>query len=453
MKNNSLIEGPIFKGLLFFSIPVFFSMLFQTMYNTIDTILIGHYLGDNALAAIGSTASIFELIVLGIGTGFGTGFGIVIARFYGSNDENNLKKSVASSIVWGTIISILITVITLFILPTLLRILNTPEQIMEEALSYIRIIVAFGIVTMFYNLGSGMLRSIGDSITPFLVLLFSSVVNVVLDIVCITVLNLGVQGAAIATVIAQTLSIILCLFFIVKKAKILIPSKKHFVFDKELLSDMLGQGASMAMMTSIVSVGSIILQSGINGFGTSIIAGHVAARKLDSMMMLPIMTFAMSISTFVSQNKGANQPQRIRDGIKIATRFGFTLAIVMAVVVEFFAPTLVVWLSGTSDPEVIANGSMYMRVNLPFFTVLVFLITYRNALQGLGRKIVPLISSIIECIGKVAFTLFIIPALGYFGVCICEPVIWVLMTIQLYFSLRSALSNLEEETSHYGRMV
>lgn len=425
-------------------------MLFQTMYNTIDTVLIGHYLGDNALAAIGATAAIFELVVLGIGNGFGTGFGIVIARFYGSNDEYNVKKSVASAIVWGALISIFMTGISLFILPTLLRILNTPEQIMDMALSYIRIIVGFGIVTMFYNLGSGMLRSIGDSVTPFLVLLFSSIVNVILDIICITVLKLGVQGAAIATVIAQILSTVLCAFFIFKKAKILIPSKEHFVFDKDLLSDMLGQGLSMAMMSSIVSVGSIILQSGINGLGTSIMAGHVAARKMDSMMMLPIMTFAMSISTFVSQNKGANQPKRICDGIKIATRFGFTLAVVMATLVFFAAPTLIVWLSGTSNPEVIRNGSMYMRINLPFFTVLCFLITYRNALQGLGRKVVPLVSSIIEFIGKILFTWLIIPLLGYVGVCICEPAIWIVMTIQLHFSLKKALSTLEEETSQYG---
>lgn len=450
MKNHSLTEGNIFKGLLFFSIPLFLSMLFQTMYNTIDTVLIGHYLGDNALAAIGATAAIFELVVLGIGNGFGTGFGIVIARFYGSNDEYNVKKSVASAIVWGALISIFMTGISLFILPTLLRILNTPEQIMDMALSYIRIIVGFGIVTMFYNLGSGMLRSIGDSVTPFLVLLFSSIVNVILDIICITVLKLGVQGAAIATVIAQILSTVLCAFFIFKKAKILIPSKEHFVFDKDLLSDMLGQGLSMSMMSSIVSVGSIILQSGINGLGTSIMAGHVAARKMDSMMMLPIMTFAMSISTFVSQNKGANQPKRIRDGIKIATRFGFTLAVVMATLVFFAAPTLIVWLSGTSNPEVIRNGSMYMRINLPFFTVLCFLITYRNALQGLGRKVVPLVSSIIEFIGKILFTWLIIPLLGYVGVCICEPAIWIVMTIQLHFSLKKALSTLEEETSQYG---
>ncbi len=453
MENHSLTEGNIFKGLLFFSIPLFLSMLFQTMYNTIDTVLIGHYLGDEALAAIGATAAIFELIVIGIGNGFGTGFGIVIARFYGSNDEYNLKKSVASAIVWGAIISIVMTLFSLLILPGLLRILNTPEQIINISLSYIQIIVSFLIVTMFYNLGSGMLRSIGDSVTPFMVLLFSSIVNVILDIVCITVLKLGVQGAAIATVIAQVLSTLLCAFFIFKKAKILIPSKKHFVFDKELLSDMLGQGASMAMMSSIVAVGSIILQSGINGLGTSIMAGHVAARKMDSMMMLPIMTFAMSISTFVSQNKGANQPQRIRDGIKIATRFGLTLAIVMATLVFFIAPTLIVWLSGTSDPKVIETGSTYMRINLPFFTVLCFLITYRNALQGLGRKIVPLISSIIEFIGKIVFTWFIIPILGYFGVCLCEPVIWIVMTIQLHFSLKKALSTLEEETSHYGKIA
>ena len=450
MKNHSLTEGSIIKGLIFFAIPLFLSMLFQTMYNTIDTVIIGHYLGDTALAAVGATASVFELIVLGFGNGIGTGFGIVIARLYGSQDEDNLKKSVATAIVWGALIAIVLTVIFLVLLPTLLQIINTPEEIIDDSLSYIRIIAMFSIITIFYNLGSAMLRSIGDSVTPFIVLLFSSVVNVILDIVCITTFNMGIRGAAVATVIAQALSTILCLFFVFTKAKVLIPSRKHFVFDKDLLKDMLGQGFSMAMMSSIVSVGSMILQSGINGFGTAIIAGHTAARKVDSMMMLPVMTFGMAISTFVSQNKGANQPDRIRKGISFTNKFGICMSIIMTIIVYFTADLLIKAISGSSDPTVIQTGAMYMRINLPFFAVLCLLLTYRNSLQGLGRKIVPLISSIIEFVGKIIFTFLIIPPLGYLGVCICEPVIWIAMTIQLYFSLHKALKNLEEELSQYG---
>ncbi|MDO4467591.1 MAG: MATE family efflux transporter [Bacillota bacterium] len=450
MKEHSLTEGSIIKGLVFFAIPLFLSMLFQTMYNTVDTVIIGHYLGDSALAAVGATAAIFELIVMGFGNGIGTGFGIVIARCFGSKDEYSLKKSVATSLVWGVIISLSLTVIFMLLLPTLLAVINTPADIIEDALSYIRIIALFSIVTIFYNLGSAMLRSIGDSVTPFIVLLFSSVINVILDIVCITSLGLGIQGAAIATVIAQSLSTVLCLFFVIKKAKVLIPRKEHFVFDGELLKDMLGQGFSMAMMSSIVSVGSMILQSGINGFGTSIIAGHVAARKMGSMLMLPVMTFGISVSTFVSQNKRAKQPDRIQAGVSFTNKFGIVMSMIMTVVVFLFAPTFIQWISGTSTKEVIEVGAMYMKINVPFYCVLCPLLTYRNALQGLGKKIIPLISSIIEFVGKIVFTFLIIPPLGYLGVCICEPVIWICMTIQLYFSYKKSIREFSMELQEQG---
>ncbi len=445
MKDYSLTEGSIIKGLVYFAIPLFLSMLFQTLYNTVDTIIIGHYLGDNALAAVGATAAIFELIVMGFGNGIGTGFGIVIARFYGSKDEYNLKKSVATSLVWSVIIALSLTVLFLALLPTLLAILNTPADIINDALSYIRIIAMFSIITIFYNLGSAMLRSIGDSITPFIVLLFSSVINVILDIVCITVFGLGIRGAAIATVIAQTLSTVLCLFFVLKKAKILIPSREHFVFDKALLVDMLGQGFSMAMMSSIVSVGSMVLQLGINGLGTSIIAGHTAARKMGSMLMLPVLTFGIAVSTFVSQNKGAKQPDRIVEGISFTNKFGIGMSLVMSVIVLTLAPMFIQWISGSANPEVIDVGSLYLKINVPCYCILCLLLTYRNSLQGLGKKIVPLISSFIEVFGKILFTFLIIPSLGYLGVCLCEPVIWVAMTIQLYFSLQKAIKELREE--------
>lgn len=445
MEKHSLTEGNIIKGLVYFAIPLFLSMLFQTLYNTVDTVIIGHYLGDSALAAVGATAAIFELIVMGFGNGIGTGFGIVIARFFGSKDEYNLKKSVATSLVWGVIISLALTAIFLLLLPTLLSIINTPADIIEDALSYIRIIAMFSIITIFYNLGSSMLRSIGDSITPFIVLLFSSVINVILDILCITTFGLGIRGAAIATVIAQALSTVLCAYFVLKKAKILIPSKEHFVFDKDLLMDMLGQGFSMAMMSSIVSVGSMILQAGINGFGTSIIAGHTAARKMGSMLMLPVLTFGISISTFVSQNKGAKQPDRISQGIRFTNQFGLIMSIAMGLMVFFFGSLFIQWISGSSNAEVIQTGSQYLKINVPFYCILCPLLTYRNALQGLGKKIIPLISSVIEFVGKIIFTFLIIPPLGYFGVCICEPVIWIVMTVQLYFAFQSALKSFKKE--------
>ena len=435
MKNHSLTQGSIAKGLLFFVIPLFFSNLFQQLYNTIDTLLVGHFLGDNALAAMGATAAIFELIVQ-FSNGCGTGFSIVTARYYGSKNENELKKSVAASLILGLIISIAITIVSYVSMPYLLTILKTPKSIYHDSLNYIRCISAFLIITMFYNLGAGMLRAIGDSLRPLIVLFCSSIINIALDIVCITILDMGVFGAAVATVIAQAISTIICFFLILRKAKILIPRKEHFQIKSYMVNDLLGQGFSMGFMFSIVSIGTIILQSGINSLGTQIITAHTAARKL---ICLPLSTLAASMATFVSQNKGAQNYERIIKGVRLSNICGIIYPIFLSILIYFTAENLVHLLSGSNTPAVLQNGAMYLKINSPFFIVLSILLNLRNAIQGFGYKITPLFSSIIELIGKIVFTLFLVPTFKYLGVCFCEPIIWCLMASQLIYSYQKII--------------
>ena len=454
MKNHSLTQGSIAKGLLFFVIPLFFSNLFQQLYNTIDTLLVGHFLGDNALAAMGATAAIFELIVQ-FSNGCGTGFSIVTARYYGSKNENELKKSVAASLILGLIISIAITIVSYVSMPYLLTILKTPKSIYHDSLNYIRCISAFLIITMFYNLGAGMLRAIGDSLRPLIVLFCSSIINIALDIVCITILDMGVFGAAVATVIAQAISTIICFFLILRKAKILIPRKEHFQIKSYMVNDLLGQGFSMGFMFSIVSIGTIILQSGINSLGTQIITAHTAARKLISLFCLPLSTLAASMATFVSQNKGAQNYERIIKGVRLSNICGIIYPIFLSILIYFTAENLVHLLSGSNTPAVLQNGAMYLKINIPFFQansysssvkyifpffiVLSILLNLRNAIQGFGYKITPLFSSIIELIGKIVFTLFLVPTFKYLGVCFCEPIIWCLMASQLIYSYQKII--------------
>ena len=437
MKNHSLTQGSIAKGLLFFVIPLFFSNLFQQLYNTIDTLLVGHFLGDNALAAMGATAAIFELIVQ-FSNGCGTGFSIVTARYYGSKNENELKKSVAASLILGLIISIAITIVSYVSMPYLLTILKTPKSIYHDSLNYIRCISAFLIITMFYNLGAGMLRAIGDSLRPLIVLFCSSIINIALDIVCITILDMGVFGAAVATVIAQAISTIICFFLILRKAKILIPRKEHFQIKSYMVNDLLGQGFSMGFMFSIVSIGTI-LQSGINSLGTQIITAHTAARKLISLFCLPLSTLAASMATFVSQNKGAQNYERIIKGVRLSNICGIIYPIFLSILIYFTAENLVHLLSGSNTPAVLQNGAMYLKINIPFFIVLSILLNLRNAIQGFGYKITPLFSSIIELIGKIVFTLFLVPTFKYLGVCFCEPIIWCLMASQLIYSYQKII--------------
>lgn len=418
-------------------IPLFFSNLFQQLYNTIDTLLVGHFLGDNALAAMGATAAIFELIVQ-FSNGCGTGFSIVTARYYGSKNENELKKSVAASLILGLIISIAITIVSYVSMPYLLTILKTPKSIYHDSLNYIRCISAF-LITMFYNLGAGMLRAIGDSLRPLIVLFCSSIINIALDIVCITILDMGVFGAAVATVIAQAISTIICFFLILRKAKILIPRKEHFQIKSYMVNDLLGQGFSMGFMFSIVSIGTIILQSGINSLGTQIITAHTAARKLISLFCLPLSTLAASMATFVSQNKGAQNYERIIKGVRLSNICGIIYPIFLSILIYFTAENLVHLLSGSNTPAVLQNGAMYLKINIPFFIVLSILLNLRNAIQGFGYKITPLFSSIIELIGKIVFTLFLVPTFKYLGVCFCEPIIWCLMASQLIYSYQKII--------------
>ena len=345
-----------------------------------------------------------------------------------------IKKSVAGSIVIGIGLTLVIMLISVIFLYPLLTLLHTPANIIDEAYSYISVVTIFVGVMFAYNLCAGLLRAIGNSVMPLVFLIISSIINVILDLLFITQFQMGVQGAAIATVIAQGISVFLCMIYIYQKTPILIPQKQHFAFDQELYKELLGQGFSMGFMMSIVSAGTVILQSSINGFGYLIIAGHGTARKLNSFCMMPAGTVGLALSTFVSQNKGANQKQRILDGVKLGNLIACGWGIIITVILFFLAPILVQFISGSTEPTIIDNASLYLRINAPFYAVLGILLNLRNSLQGLGMKIIPLVSSVIECLGKVIFVAFFIPILGYFGVIICEPVIWCCMCLQLAYS-------------------
>lgn len=431
--NVDLLNGSILKSLIIFTIPIFISNVFQQLYNTMDTMIVGNYLGDVSLAAIGACTAVYELLV-GFSIGIGNGLSIVTARAYGSNNKDLLKKSVAGSLVIGVFVTAIIMIISKLFLYPLLKLLNTPSDIINESYAYISIVTIFVGVTFAYNLFAGLLRAIGNSIMPLIFLIISSLLNIILDILFITKFNMDIRGAAIATVIAQVISCLLCVIYIYKNAKILIPFKKHFALDVELYKELLGQGLSVGLMLSIVSAGTVILQTAINGLGYLIIAGHTAARKLSSFCTMPCGTLCVAISTFVSQNKGADNRERIRKSVRYANYLAVIWAVFITVVLFFTSSFLIKGLSGSSETVVIENGSRYLIINSMFYGVLGILLNLRCALQGLGRKVVPLISSIIELLGKVAFVILFIPSLKYFGVIICEPVIWCLMCSQLIYS-------------------
>ena len=363
-----LLRGPILKAMLVFAVPLFFSGVFQQLYNTMDTVIIGHTLG-----------------------------GALILRPF-------------------------------------LELLHTPVQIMEQAYAYISTITVFIGVMFAYNLCAGLLRAIGNSVMPLVFLILSSLLNIVLDFFFITKLSMGVQGAAVATVIAQGVSVLACLVYIGKKADILIPKRTHFIWDRELYQEMLAQGFSMAVMSSIVHAGSAVLQSGINSLGYLVIAGHVAARKLFMFLMMPYMAVSQTVSTFVAQNYGAGQMGRIRRAVRYSYLCGAVLTALISLVTIPLAPVMVRLLSGSSEAVVIENGALYLQVVAPCLMILALLNPPRFALQSIGNKILPVISSVIELIGKYLFVAFLIPNFQYMAVIFCEPVIWAFMDLELLWA-------------------
>ncbi|MCR5288367.1 MAG: polysaccharide biosynthesis C-terminal domain-containing protein [Treponema sp.] len=438
-----LLNGCIVKSILFFMIPIVTSQLFQQLYNTTDTIIVGYFLHENSLAAIGACTAIFELI-MNLGNGFGTGCSIVIARIFGSNDREYLKRAVAAAILLVTTVSLLLTLSCSLFLRPLLVALKTPAPILQESLSYISIISIFCGVLFAYNLCAGMLRAVGNSFMPLIFLILSSLLNVALDIVLITRCHMGVAGTAVATVIAQGISVALCVLYIIKGVKILIPSATSFRLrgSGKLYKDLIGQGLSMALMLSIVGSGTLILQSAINSFGTYIIAGHIAARKIFSLTTVVLSSMGMTIATFVSQNYGAKNIARIKKGVTIAAVMTVCYGIILTLLSPFFIRYVFEFVSGSKNPQVLDYGTRYVQFAFPFYLALGPLLVWRNALQGLGAKILPLLSSILELSGKIVFTVLLIPHLGVFGIILCEPLIWCTMAIQLVWVYASRIKKL-----------
>ncbi|MCM1158861.1 MAG: MATE family efflux transporter [Bacteroidales bacterium] len=424
--NLDMTEGKPLKLILLFSVPILFGNIFQQFYNVMDTAIVGNVLGDDALAAVGATSPLFSLIINSIAYGLTNGFSMVLARFYGGKEEDKFKKTLYLSYVLSMVIAVALTVIALAATKPLLRLLGTPESIIGDSVIYLNI--AFGglVITMAYNVLAGVMRAIGNSVMPLVFLIIASVVNVALDFLFVAVLHMGVGGAAVATVIAQLVSVMASLWYVLAKCPELKIEKKDRVVEYSIVKDLLSTGLSVAMMFAVVSLGTVILQSAINSFDKEIIAAHTAARKILELFMIPLSTFAVTASTYASQNYGAGRIDRVKEGIFDIFLLGFAWSTVGVLAAFTVGPFLTAAITGSENTVIIDTAVKYIRINFPFFYFLVPLLVLRSTLQGLNRKVVPIIGSGIELVGKFVIVAFFAPKLGYFGVCISEPIIWVI---------------------------
>jgi Na+-driven multidrug efflux pump len=426
----NLTEGSPVKLLLLFAIPIFFGNLFQIFYSLVDTKIVGSILGEQALAAVGSVSSLYTLLT-GFFNGLSLGFSVVTSRYYGSGEVKEVKKNVAGSVLLGFITAaVVILVIALFIRP-ILSLLNVPDSQLEMAYSYIIVLVWGMFVTLAYNLCANTLRAIGDSLTPLIFLIIAAFSNIGLDYLFILGFKMGVRGAAYATLLSQLLSVVLCLIRIYQGFPILHVSKNDFMISKERVLILYESGLSMGLMSSLVNFGTLVLQSGINQLGTNIIVAHTAARKMFEIWNLPISVLGSSMATYCGQNYGAGKFDRIWKGMSASLILGAIWNTCVIIMAHTISPYLISFLASTNNSEIIYWGSTYLKYDMSFLYVCLFIIILRNSMQGYGDYRTPIFSSTIELVGKLVFTFVFVRLFGYWGIIWTEPVIWILMVIPL----------------------
>ena len=406
--------------------------ILQQLYNIGDGKIVSEYIDELAFAAVGMTAVVSNTLNGLIG-GFTQGFGILIANSFGAKDMNRLRRSVAGSIILTILLVIVLTTLGMLFIKPILITLNTPEEILPQALSYVRIIIGGIIFTATYNLNANMLRALGDSKTPLFFLIMSVILNLGLDYIFVRILNMGINGAAYATVISQTICSASCLIYTFKGFRNIIPLKEDWKEAFNDLSELFTTGLSMGLMGCIVNIGTIILQGAINSLGSEIMAAHVAGRRVLDLLMIMIFTFGFSMTTYVSQNMGAGRLDRVKQGVKAATLIVTAISITLVLICLIISRPVVTWIASTDNMNIIDNGVMYCRTGVYFFVALGPLFVLRCTLQGMGHKIIPLYSSVMELTIKVLSASILVPAIGYLGVALTEPISWVLMTTMLFF--------------------
>ena len=428
---KDLTKGKISSLLFSFALPIFLGNLLQLTYSLADTRIVGSFLGEKALAAVGATTTISNLIV-GFLLGLTNGFAITTAQKFGAGDTKRVRKSFAIAIILGAVISIvLILVGTIFINP-ILRFLNVPSALFITAKQYILIIIVGLWVTMFYDILMGIMRAIGDTITPLLILAISVGLNIGGDILFVAIWKTGTWGAAAATVLAQFIALIICSFYMVHKYELLRLNKNDFKgLESGMVKGMLGSGMSMGFMSSLVNIGSLTLQTAINKLGQEIIVAHTAARKITEMYMIMFSVFGQTMATFCGQNMGAGKIDRIKKGMKLAIIYTCVWSTLAMIASYMIGSQLVYMVTGSRKEAVIVNATNYLKFDTIFYYVPAVISVVRNVMQGIGDRITPLISSGFEMVGKVVIAATLVPWLDYTGVIIAEPIVWFIMVIPL----------------------
>lgn len=427
---KDLTKGYPAKVIMMFAIPLMFGYIFQQFYNVADSKIVSTYVSTDALAAVGATAVVFNTII-GFVNGLTQGFTILVANSFGAKDMSRMRRFVAGTIVLTFSVAIVMTILGLVFIVPILEVLNTPAEIMADAVAYVRIILAGIVFTALYNMCANILRAVGDSKNPLYCLVVAVVANIGLDLLFVCGFSWGIEGAAYATIIAQALAGVLCGAIILIKFRDVLPKKEDWKLEPGQYPNLITTGLSMGLMGCIVNIGTIVLQGSINSLGTDIVAAHTASRRVFDVLTVTLYTVGIAMTTYASQNMGAGKPERVRQGVRHSNLIVTGITTVLIVVCYLVGRPLLAWLVGSDNAEILDASVMYLKVSVWFFYVLGPLFVLRCTLQGMGRKIIPICSSIMELVVKILSAAFLVPALAYVGVAFTEPISWIVMIIPL----------------------
>ena len=386
---NSLTEGPIWKKILLFALPIFLGNVFQQFYHAFDSWTVGKFIGDTALAAVSSSGSLIHMFV-GFFNGVAMGAGVIIAKFFGAQDHRNLRIAIHTDVAFGLSAGIALTVIGVTFTPTILRWMNTPVDVLPESITYFRYYFCGAIFTVMYNIFVGILHAVGDSKHPLYYLIFATFVNIALDLLFVAVLKLGVGSAAMATTLSQGVSVLLCFIRLVRVNEPYRLDVRAIRFDFSCLKSIVRFGLPSGIQNSVIGIANLVVQTNINAFGSAAMAGCGAHAKIEGFAFLPVTCFSMALSTFVGQNLGAHKHDRVKKGVGFAIACSCIMAELIGIGSYIFAPKLIAIFNDT--PEVIAFGSQHTRTMCLFYCMLAFSHCMAAIMRGAGKAMVPMVT-------------------------------------------------------------
>lgn len=427
---KDMTSGSPAKLIFGFAIPMFLGLLFQQFYSMVDTLIVGKFLGVNPLAGVGSTTSL-NFMVLGFCMGVCNGFAIPVAQMFGAKEEHRLRKYVTNG-AWLCIgLSVVLTLIVVLACRTILTVMDTPEEIFEYAYIYIVIVFAGIPCTFLYNILAGIIRSLGDSKTPVLFLAIASAINIGLDLIFVLLFGMGVEGPAIATVLAQGISGIICLFYMYRKYPVLHASRDEWKPELHYMGKLCFIGIPMGLQYSITAIGSLVLQTAVNGLGAMVVAGVTAAQKINMFISCPIESLGQTMAPYAGQNMGAGKIDRIGKGLKSAVLMGWGVSIICFLIAVLFGKQLTLLFVDAGETEIIAYSYQFLLFCIGGYCLLTLVNTVRFTIQGMGFSVFAILSGIMEMIARTLAALVVARKLGYIGICLAHPMAWLFADVFL----------------------